>query len=167
MMKKIVFLLSVTIVLLSSCDKEGPSLFKGDYSFKTSGSVIAETVTSPADSVSVYTIRVPHEVGQLNIAPYGSDSLLIVMNIMGGDVITTTACTNSNHIIFTPYSRNAFPLNISADKSINCDILVKAEGTMYDKNLLVLNMTYEGTAELDSVQYNITGIDITTACTRN
>ncbi len=167
MMKKIVFLLSVTIVLLSSCNREGYSLFKGDYSFKISGSIIAEPVTNHTDSVSEYTIRVPHEIGRLSIVPYGSDSLMIVMNIMGGDVITTTACTNSNYIIFTPYSRNAFPLNISADKSINCDILVKAEGTMYNKNLLVLNMTYEGTAESDSVLYNITGIDVKAVCTCN
>lgn len=167
MMKKIVFLLCVSIVLLSSCEKEGISLFKGDYSFKTSGSVIAEKVADTADSVSTYTIRLPHEAGQLNIAAYGSDSLMVVMNIMGGDVIAVPAYSEGKHIVFAPYTRNAFPLNINEDVSVKCDIHVQAEGTMYDNNMMVVNMTYEGTAVLDSVQYVIKGTDIKTACTRN
>ena len=92
-MKKISILLSVfCLIVLASCQKKNAPLFRGDYSFKTSGSVTLDEINTE-DEPSTYTVSLPNEIGQLEISDLGNgrDSVLVVMNTMGGEVVVTHA----------------------------------------------------------------------------
>ena len=99
-MKKISILLSVfCLIALASCQKKNAPLFRGDYSFKTSGSVTLEEI-NPEDEPASFTVSLPNEIGQLEISALdnGKDSVLVVMNTMGGEVVVTHAFCKDNEI---------------------------------------------------------------------
>lgn len=170
-MKRIFFVLVFGLLVLSACQKKGTNLFRGNYSFKTSGSVTLNEIVAENDTIepASYIVALPNKIGQLEISALGNekDSLLVVMNIMGGEVIVTHAYCEGQDITLKDFKNNALNISIDGNSDLSCEVNVKANGTMYDENTLILNMTYEGVANVGNKKYNLYGDNINMAATRN
>ena len=166
-MKRIIPILFCALIALASCQKKNAPLFRGDYSFKTSGSVTLEEI-NPEDEPTSFTVSLPNEIGQLEISALdnGKDSVLVVMNTMGGEVVVTHAFCKDNEIFLRDFKKNT--LLFTGDSiTLKNELRVKASGQMYEDNTLILNMTYEGEAETSERNFKIYGDDIRMAAIRN
>ena len=167
-MKKISILLSVfCLIVLASCQKKNAPLFRGDYSFKTSGSVTLNEINTEDEPAS-FTVSLPNEIGQLEISALdnGKDSVLVVMNTMGGEVVVTHAFCKDNEIFLRDFKKNTL-LFTGDSLTLKNDLRVHASGQMYEDNTLIINMTYEGEAETNERSFKIYGDDIRMAAIRN
>ena len=166
-MKRIIPILFCCLLALASCQKKNAPLFRGDYSFKTSGSVTLDEINAEDEPAS-YTVGLPNEIGQLEISDLGNgrDSVLVVMNTMGGEVVVTHALCKDNEIFLRDFKKNTL-LFTGDSLTLKNDLLVKASGQMYENNTLILNMTYEGEAETNDHTFKIYGDDIRMAAIRN
>ena len=166
-MKRILFILICTIFALTSCQKSGMHLFRGDYSFKTSGSVTLDEI-DPEDEPATYTVSLPNEIGQLEISDLdnGKDSVLVVMNTMGGEVVVTHAFCDGNEIFLKDFTKNT--LLFTGDSiTLRNEVRVQASGQMYEDNTIILNMIYDGEAETAERVFSIHGDNIRMAAVRN
>ena len=169
-MKKIVFVLILGLIAFSSCQKSGMRLFRGDYSFKTSGSVVMDEIVPAGhteEPVS-YTVHLPNEIGQLEISDLGNekDSLLVVMNTLGGEVTVTHAFCDGNEIYLKEFTKNT--LLFTGDSiTVKNEVRVRASGQLYEDNTLILNMIYEGEAEVNERGFTIHGDNIRLVAKRN
>ena len=160
-MKRIIpILFCALLVALASCQKKNAPLFRGDYSFKTSGSVTLEEI-NPEDEPASFTVSLPNEIGQLEISALdnGKDS-------MGGEVVVTHAFCKDNEIFLRDFKKNTL-LFTGDSLTLKNDLRVKASGQMYEDNTLILNMVYEGEAETNDRSFKIYGDDIRMAAIRN
>ena len=170
-MKKINFLfVMICLLALASCQKKNAPLFRGDYSFKTSGSVTLDEIVPEGDTIepASYIVSLPNEIGQLEISDLGNgkDSLLVVMNTMGGEVVVAHAFCKDNEIFLRDFKKNTL-LFTSDSLTLKNDLRVHASGQIYEGNTLILNMTYEGQAESNDRSFKIFGDDIRMAAIRN
>ena len=166
-MKRIIPILFCALMALTSCQKKNAPLFRGDYSFKTSGSVTLDEINAEDEPAS-FTVNLPNEIGQLEIKDLdnGKDSVLVVMNTMGGEVVVTHACCKDNKIFLRDFNKNT--LLFTGDSiTLKNELRVKASGQMYEDNTLIINMTYEGEAETNDRSFKVYGDDIRMAATRN
>ena len=165
-MKKALLVLCC-LMALAACQKKNAPLFRGDYSFKTSGSVTLDEI-DPEDEPTTYTVSLPNEIGQLEISDLGNgkDSVLVVMNTMGGEVVVTHAFCQDNEIFLKDFTKNTL-LFTGDSLTLKNDLHVKASGKMYEENTLILNMTYQGEAESNERNFKVYGDDIRMAATRN
>ena len=167
-MKKISILLSVCCLMaLAACQKKSAPLFRGDYSFKTSGSVTLHEIDTEDEPVS-YTVSLPNEIGQLEISKLdnGKDSVLVVMNTMGGEVVVTHAFCKDNEIFLRKFTKNT--LLFTGDSiTLKNEVRVQASGQMYEDNTIILKMIYDGEAETSERSFKIHGNNIRMAAIRN
>ena len=167
-MKRIIFILFFALMALASCQKKNAPLFRGDYSFKTSGSVTLEEIMPQGETGETFTVGLPNEIGQLEISTLdnGKDSVLVVMNTMGGEVVVTHALCKDNEIFLRDFKKNT--LLLTGDSlTLKNDLRVKATGRMYEDNTLILNMIYDGEAERNESSFKVFGDDIRMAAIRN
>ena len=153
---------------LASCQKKNAPLFRGDYSFKTSGSVTLEEIVPQGETGETFTVGLPNEIGQLEISTLdnGKDSVLVVMNTMGGEVVVAHALCKDNEIFLRDFKKNM--LLLTGDSlTLKNDLRVKATGRMYEDNTLILNMIYDGEAERNERSFKVFGDDIRMAAIRN
>lgn len=155
------------LMAMASCQKKNAPLFRGDYSFKTSGSVTLDEVNDEDEPAS-YTVSLPNEIGQLEISDLGDgkDSVVVVMNTMGGEVVVTHAYCQDNKIFLRDFKKNTL-LFTGDTLTLKNDLRVKASGQMYEDNTLILNMIYEGEAETNERSFKVYGDDIRMAAIRN
>lgn len=166
-MKRILSILICGLLTFSACQKKGLQLFRGDYSFKTSGSITMDEIDSEDEPAS-YTVSLPNEIGQLEISDLGNgkDSLLVVMNTMGGEVVVTHAYCDGNQIFLKDFSKST--LLFTGDSiTLKNEVRVQASGQMYEGNTIILNMIYDGEVENNERNYTIHGDNIRMAAIRN
>lgn len=169
-MKKTIIIAVFALFALASCQKSGMQLFRGDYSFKTSGSVTMDEIVPEGDTIEPisYTISLPNEIGQLEISGLGGekDSLLVVINAMGGEVIVTHAFCDGNEIFLKDFTKNT--LLFTGDSiTLKNEVCVHASGQMYEDNTIILDMIYDGEAETANRDFKIHGDNIRMAAIRN
>ena len=168
-MKKISILLSVCcLMVMVACQKKNAPLFRGDYSFKTSGSVVLNEIVSEGEEGDSFTVSLPNEIGQLEISDLdnGKDSVLVVMNTMGGEVVVTHALCEDNKIFLKDFTKNT--LLFTGDSiTLKNEVRVQASGQMYEDNTIILNMIYDGEAEISERNFTVHGDNIRMAATRN
>ena len=153
---------------LTACQKKNAPLFRGEYSFKTSGSVVLDEIVDDGETGDSFTVSLPNEIGQLEISDLGDgkDSVLVVMNTMGGEVVVTHAYCKDNEIFLRDFKKNTL-LFTGDSLTLKNDLRVKASGQMYEDNTLILNMIYEGEAETSERSFKVYGDDIRMAAIRN
>ena len=96
----------------------------------------------------------------------GKDSVLVVMNTMGGEVIVTRALCQDNKIFLRDFTKNT--LLFTGDSiTLKNEVRVQASGQMYENNTLIINMIYDGEAETNERNFRIHGDDIRMAAMRN
>ena len=166
-MKRIIPILFCCLLALAACQKKNAPLFRGDYSFKTSGSVTLDEINADDEPAS-YTVSLPNEIGQLEISDLdnGKDSVLVVMNTMGGEVVVTHALCKDNEIFLRDFKKNTL-LFTGDSLTLKNDLRVSAKGQMNEDNTLILNMVYEGEAETSDRSFKVYGDDIRMAAIRN
>lgn len=167
-MKRIFPIVICALMALASCQKKNAPLFRGDYSFKTSGSVTLEEIVPQGETGETFTVGLPNEIGQLEISALdnGKDSVLVVMNTMGGEVVVAHALCKDNEIFLRDFKKNT--LLLTGDSlTLKNDLRVKATGRMYEDNTLILNMIYDGEAERNESSFKVFGDDIRMAAIRN
>ena len=166
-MKKLLLIMLCGLFALSACQKRGMHLFRGDYSFKTSGSVTLDEI-DPEDEPASYIVSLPNEIGQLEISDLdnGKDSVVVVMNTMGGEVVVTHAFCDGNEIFLKDFTKNT--LLFTGDSiTLKNEGHVQASGQMYEDNTIILNMIYDGEAETSERNFKIHGDNIRMAAIRN
>lgn len=154
-MKKLRISIVLTALLsLASCAKEGNALFRGDYSFKTSGTVLVNATikTSEETQEKDFDLFLDTEQGQMDVVTKGED-LLVVFNVLGGDVFATEARAEADSISLEPFSRKV-KMHFKNIGSVDVPIQVSGEGHRYE-NTLVFDLKYEGESDI-----NISGSDI-------
>ena len=167
-MKRIFPIVICAFMALASCQKKNAPLFRGDYSFKTSGSVTLEEIMPQGETGETFTVGLPNEIGQLEISTLdnGKDSVLVVMNTMGGEVVVAHALCKDNEIFLRDFKKNT--LLFTGDTiTLKNEVRVHATGQMYEDNTLILNMTYDGEAATNNRDFKIHGDDIRMAAIRN
>ena len=166
-MKKPIIIAILALLALTACQKKNAPLFRGDYSFKTSGSVTLDEIDPEGEPAS-YTVSLPNEIGQLEISDLdnGKDSVLVVMNTMGGEVVVTHAFCDGNEIFLKDFTKNT--LLFTGDSiTLKNEVRVQASGQMYEDNTIILNMIYDGEAETNERSFTIHGDNIRMAAIRN
>ena len=155
------------LLFFASCQKKNAPLFRGDYSFKTSGSVTLDEINAEDEPAS-YTVSLPNEIGQLEISDLGNsrDSVVVVMNTMGGEVVVTHAFCKDNEIFLKDFTKNTL-LFTSDSLTLKNELRVHATGQMYENNTLILDMIYEGEAETNERTFEVYGDNIRMAAIRN
>ena len=88
------------------------------------------------------------------------------MNTMGGEVVVTHALCKDNEIFLRDYKKNTL-LFTGDSLTLKNDLRVSAKGQIYEDNMLILNMVYEGEAETNDHSFKVYGDDIRMAATRN
>lgn len=133
------------MILIGCCACSNDArLLSGDYSYKTSGSVVISTDTEEI------TYQLPDKIGQLNVVDLKAtdkDSVLLVLNEMGGSLTTIYALISADSIELQPYTTT---LTITTGKGTGTyDITVSGTGIRYD-DLIMLHETYDGTLSDDN-----------------
>ncbi|MGM9782971.1 MAG: hypothetical protein ACI3ZV_05715 [Paludibacteraceae bacterium] len=134
-----------SLILIGCCACSNDArLLSGDYSYKTSGSVVISTDTEEI------TYQLPDKIGQLNVVDLKAtdkDSVLLVLNEMGGSLTTIYARISADSIELQPYTTT---LTITTGKGTGTyDITVSGTGIRYD-DLIMLRETYDGTLSDDN-----------------
>lgn len=167
-MKKTSILLAICcLVALASCQKKYAPQYLGDYSFKTSGCVKASSTYTTSHNDFIISLK--NEIGQLQISSLDkeNDSVVVVMNYTNGEVIVTHAYCNEKEIILKKFQRSALNIAFEGGFDVGCGVDVYAWGSIYDNNMIVLNMVYDGEAVVGPITYDIYGNDIHMVATRN
>ncbi len=158
------------LLALASCQNKGLNLFQGDYSYKTSGSVTFTELPADGDSVLMsFGINLQNEIGHLEIVTLDkkNDSVLVVMNALGGKVEVVRARVENDKIRFADFQKKLRVVNLDPSLDFECPVTVHAEGSMYDRNLLLVRMIYEGEYQIMDKTFAVCGSDITMTATRN
>lgn len=147
-----------------ACTKEGAPRFKGNYTFKTSGTV---TVRPSGDEGAEQTvISLIDENGQLDVVmtDRNSGDMVVAMNIVGGSVLTFNAVAEGRTLTITPFTRHLV-IPVEDDSAIGGTALPEAAVTVSGyaeryTDALLFWIEYTGTYTVDGVEYEIVDSDI-------
>ena len=163
-------LVIICLLALCACSKSSIERFSGDYTFKTSGTMTVERILPEGDTTipTSFTVKLPNEIGQLEISELNSDddSVLVVMNTLGGEVIVTHAFCSGNEIFLRDFVKSCQSFNFDT-LFVKRDLQVSGQGEIFNDNTLIINMTYKGEANSNLIDYSLYGDDIRMAATRN
>ena len=144
-------LLCIMVISAVSCRKEGPSLFEGNYSFKTSGTITVQQ--SGVESAERMEISLSNEMGQMDILAKDGRNVLVSMNVMGGDIINCDASVTGDNLQLGPFRRK-ISLNWLDSGIYRADVVVSGNAVKYG-DILVFQLSYSGTCERAGVIYDI------------
>ena len=155
---------AVSVVLAVSCTKEGAPRFKGNYTFKTSGTITVRP--SGDDAAETVQISLPDESGQMDIvtADKSSGDMVVAMNIVGGSVLTFDAVADGRTLTLTPFSRH-LTVPVAAEGGLvetsrpQASVTVTGYAERYTDALLFW-LEYQGTYTWQNVEYEIVDSDI-------
>ncbi len=145
----------------------------GDYSFKTSGeiSIKAEAVidSSNVNIPASLNVNLSSDIGQLNICSSDekNDQVVVVFNYLNGDVVVTNGTCDGNTIEIEEFRHDFLPVSVTTLFSNNYYINVSGTGQMYDDNMIIFEMKYNGKAKIGSVTYKIKDKDVKIVAYRN
>lgn len=129
-MKKSITLLIMAICLMSC--HQNIHQAAGTYSYKLTGEVQVDTSL----------VRLPNEIGTLDLIPLHDSTLLITMNVLSDGVYQTEAVLSGKHIVLAPMKR-LMELKVSTLRNDLFDVNISGEGDVYDGQL-VLELSYSG-----------------------
>lgn len=159
-------MVTVSLMLMSACTKEGTALFKGNYSFKTSGYVtVARDTTYKSDpSVTVKpdtaVVAIANKSGQMDITVMDDDSLLITMNCTAGDLIVYYGTVDDDRIVLDDQGGNSGLISIALPGvKYSEDIRVSGEAAKYD-NIVLFKLDYTGSYILGDYKFDIIASDV-------
>ena len=169
MEKKIRFALAAILsLMLPACTQSPTDPFSGSYTFKTSGTVTVEVeadiplTDSDPVSVGTHVFELTPEAGRMDIKGLGDGTMLVSMNVLGGDVQVFEAELIPGGFLLLPSTRM---LRVGVLPAL--EVTVYGGGFLLD-GLLYLNLAYSGERTvIKSVTYSITDSDVVCVATKN
>lgn len=159
-MKPFVAALAVVASLLSfcSCEKEGVKLFDGNYSFKTSGILTIErTAKDFPDGNRTFKLPLTSESGQMNIIKTGDNSVIVTMNIVGGDALVFNGKAEGKVLTLDPAVR--FLSFRDGANTVSLEITVSGTAEKHD-DVAIFTLEYTGGGETTLYDYKILASEV-------
>ena len=146
-----------------SCTKQGTGRFEGGWSYKMSGTVTVEVVTTSIVSGEIttetQTLSITNETGQMHIAPTGNgDEMVVTMSAIGAGVTVLDATAQGSSLIVGPTGCR-LKVNLSNRSTLDFDVVCSGEGIRYD-DMLILQLDFDGDAASGESTYTILESDV-------
>ena len=149
-------------LLLSACSNHLQTIL-GDYSYKTSATVLIN------DTID---IALDEEIGSIDIVHIGDSTLLLTINELGGGIYTTHATLRGQNLLLEPYSKRITLTYTQQDTLTHLPRLyqttfttnISGKATQYE-HTLVFDLTYQGISLSD--QQILIGNQITMVAKKN
>lgn len=170
-MKPFVAALAVVVSLMSliSCEKEGVKLFDGNYSFKTSGILTVERTAKVSESDAsagildipdgnrTFKLPLTSESGQMNIIKTGDNSVIVTMNIVGGDALVFNGKAEGKVLTLDPAVR--FVSFRDGANTVSLEITVSGTAEKHD-DVAIFTLEYTGGGETTLYDYKILASEV-------
>lgn len=170
-MKPFVAALAVVASLLSfcSCEKEGVKLFDGNYSFKTSGILTIERTAKVSESDAsagildipdgnrTFRLALTSESGQMNVIKTGDNSVIVTMNIVGGDALVFNGKAEGKVLTLDPAVR--FLSFRDGANTVSLEITVSGTAEKHD-DVAIFTLEYTGGGETTLYDYKILASEV-------
>lgn len=170
-MKPFVAALAVVVSLMSliSCEKEGVKLFDGNYSFKTSGILTVERTAKVSESDAsagildipdgnrAFKLPLTSESGQMNVIKTGDNSVIVTMNVVGGDAFVFSGTAEGKVLTLDPAVR--FVSFRDGANTVSLEITVSGTAEKHD-DVAVFTLEYTGGGETTLYDYKILASEV-------
>ena len=170
-MKPFVAALAVVVSLMSliSCKKEGVKLFDGNYSFKTSGILTVERTAKVSESDAsagildipdgnrTFRLALTSESGQMNVIKTGDNSVIVTMNVVGGDAFVFSGKAEGKVLTLDPAVR--FVSFRDGANTVSLEITVSGTAEKHD-DVAVFTLEYTGGGETTLYDYKILASEV-------
>lgn len=170
-MKPFVAALAVVVSLMSliSCEKEGVKLFDGNYSFKTSGILTVERTAKVSESDAsagildipdgnrTFRLALTSESGQMNVIKTGDNSLIVTMNVVGGDALVFNGKAEGKVLTLDPAVR--FLSFRDGANTVSLEITVSGTAEKHD-DVAIFTLEYTGGGETTLYDYKILASEV-------
>lgn len=170
-MKPFVAALAVVVSLMSliSCEKEGAKLFDGNYSFKTSGILTVERTAKVSESDAsagildipdgnrTFRLALTSESGQMNVIKTGDNSVIVTMNVVGGDAFVFSGKAEGKVLTLDPAVR--FVSFRDGANTVSLEITVSGTAEKHD-DVAVFTLEYTGGGETTLYDYKILASEV-------
>lgn len=131
---------AMILLMLCACTKDGPQLFQGNYSFKTSGNIEVQ------GEDNTYTLMTATEIGQMHINAAKDGSLKVSMNIIGGGVLVFDAKVSRSALVLMPRPRKVHltpQMGLDFLPGFDTELTMSGTGRKSGKDIL-FNFEYSG-----------------------
>lgn len=170
-MKPFVAALAVVVSLMSliSCEKEGVKLFDGNYSFKTSGILTVERTAKVSESDAsagildipdgnrTFRLALTSESGQMNVIKTGDNSVIVTMNVVGGDAFVFSGKAEGKVLTLDPSVR--FVSFRDGANTVSLEITVSGTAEKHD-DVAIFTLEYTGGGETTLYDYKILASEV-------
>lgn len=170
-MKPFVAALAVVVSLMSliSCEKEGVKLFDGNYSFKTSGILTIERTAKVSESDAsagildipdgnrTFRLALTSESGQMNVIKIGDNSVIVTMNVVGGDAFVFSGKAEGKVLTLDPAVR--FVSFRDGANTVSLEITVSGTAEKHD-DVAIFTLEYTGGGETTLYDYKILASEV-------
>lgn len=170
-MKPFVAALAVVVSLMSliSCEKEGVKLFDGNYSFKTSGILTVERTAKVSESDAsagildipdgnrTFRLALTSESGQMNVIKTGDNSVIVTMNVVGGDALVFSGKAEGKVLTLDPAVR--FLSFRDGANTVSLEITVSGTAEKHD-DVAIFTLEYTGGGETTLYDYKILASEV-------
>ena len=170
-MKPFVAALAVVVSLMSliSCEKEGVKLFDGNYSFKTSGILTVERTAKVSESDAsagildipdgnrTFRLALTSESGQMNVIKTGDNSVIVTMNVVGGDAFVFSGKAEGKVLTLDPAVR--FVSFRDGANTVSLEITVSGTAEKHD-DVAIFTLEHTGGGETTLYDYKILASEV-------
>ncbi len=170
-MKPFVAALAVVVSLMSfcSCEKEGVKLFDGNYSFKTSGILTIERTAKVSESDAsagildipdgnrTFRLALTSESGQMNVIKTGDNSVIVTMNVVGGEAFVFSGKAEGKVLTLDPAVR--FVSFRDGANTVSLEITVSGTAEKHD-DVAIFTLEYTGGGETTLYDYKILASEV-------
>lgn len=170
-MKPFVAALAVVVSLMSfcSCEKEGVKLFDGNYSFKTSGILTIERTAKVSESDAsagildipdgnrTFKLPLTSESGQMNVIKTGDNSVIVTMNVVGGDAFVFSGKAEGKVLTLDPAVR--FVSFRDGANTVSLEVTVSGTAEKHD-DVAIFTLEYTGGGETTLYDYKILASEV-------
>lgn len=170
-MKPFVAALAVVVSLMSliSCEKEGVKLFDGNYSFKTSGILTVERTAKVSESDAsagildipdgnrTFRLALTSESGQMNVIKTEDNSVIVTMNVVGGDAFVFSGKAEGKVLTLDPAVR--FLSFRDGANTVTLEITVSGTAEKHD-DVAIFTLEYTGGGETTLYDYKILASEV-------
>lgn len=170
-MKPFVAALAVVVSLMSfcSCEKEGVKLFDGNYSFKTSGILTIERTAKVSESDAsagildipdgnrTFRLALTSESGQMSVIKTGDNSVIVTMNVVGGEAFVFSGKAEGKVLTLDPAVR--FVSFRDGANTVSLEITVSGTAEKHD-DVAIFTLEYTGGGETTLYDYKILASEV-------
>ena len=166
-------LLALALLFSVACTRSGSKFFRGNYSFKASGTLtVGFTRTSSSQTGSEtasYETSLSSESGQMNILENGGGAMVVTMSIVNGPVLVFDAECEGSTLTLSP-GRREISLKDEIGSDMKMNVTMSGEAEKLD-NVVIFTMHYEGEKQVEkltgSVKYVIEDSHVQCVATEN